>query len=249
LLGSSQTEDARTVTGQSSKPEEIHQHSGWLIPLGLLVVIAVLSGLFLLYDLRPGPGPRSGRSADAQPVTLSVRGLKLTVPANYLDNNDSQAGGDRDVLALSALLPDLRGYSPEDARLYIGNAPDSQVVRLLFKGDENDLDAAARLERIYRPYLKSPEGAPGEFGLTQYAFRPDSGYARQDLFAGYDRDRLVLFLCERTGPDLGSPNCQMTGRPVARNLSFSYRFKRAHLDQWREIAPQVDALLARFLAK
>lgn len=236
------------VTGENTKPEEIHQHPGWLIPFGFLVVILFLSGLFLLYDLRPGPGPRSGRSADAQPVVLSVRGLKLTVPANYLDNNVSLTGGERDALALSALLPDMRGYSPEDAGLYIGNAPDSPVVRLLFKGDENDLDAAARLDRIYRPYLQSPQGAPGNFGLTQYAFRADSGYARQDLFAGSEGGRLVLFLCERTGPDLPSPNCQMTGRPVARNLSFSYRFKRAHLERWREIAPGMDRLLARFQA-
>ena len=236
------------MTGEDTKPEEIHQHPGWLIPLGFLVVIVLLSGLFLLYDLRPGPGPRGGRSGDAEPVALSVRGLKLAVPANYLDNSDSRANTERDVLTLSALLPDMRGYSPEDARLFIGNAPDSPVVRLIFKGDENDLDAAARLDRIYRPYLQAPQGSPGDFGLTQYAFRPDSGYARQDLFAGSEGGRLVLFLCERAGPDLPSPNCQMTGRPLARNLSFSYRFKRAYLGRWREIAPGIDGLLARFQA-
>jgi hypothetical protein len=236
------------VTGENIKPEEIHQHPAWLIPFGFLVVILALSGLFLLYDLRPGPGPRGGRSADAQPVLLSVRGLKLAVPANYLDNSDSRAGGERDVLTLSALLPDMRGFSPEDAALFTGNAPDSPVVRLLFKGDENDLDAVARLNRIYRPYLLSQEGAPADFGLTQYAFRADSGYARQDLFAGTKGGRLVLFLCERAGRDLPSPNCQMTGRPLARNLSFSYRFKRAHLGRWREIVPGIDTLLTRFRA-
>ena len=36
-----------------------------------------------------------------------MRGLKLAVPANYLDNSDSRAGGERDVLTLSALLPDM----------------------------------------------------------------------------------------------------------------------------------------------
>jgi hypothetical protein len=147
------------------------------------------------------------------------------------------------------LLPDLRGYSPEEARLFSGNAPDSPVVRLLFKGDENDLDAAARLDRIYRPYIQSPSGAPGPFGLTQYAFRADSGYARQDLFAGSQDGRLVMFLCASTSPDLPSPNCLMTGRPVARNLSFSYRFKRAYLGRWHEIAGGMDGLLARMLAR
>jgi len=32
---------------------EIHQHSGWLIPLGVILVILALSGMFLLYYLRP----------------------------------------------------------------------------------------------------------------------------------------------------------------------------------------------------
>lgn len=236
------------MTGPDERQDEVHQHSGWLIPLGFLLVIVVLSGLFLLYDLRPGPGPRGGRSADAAPVQLTVRGLQLTVPANYLDGSD-RSDGERDTLILSALLPDLRGYSPEDAHLFIGNAPDSPVVRLLFKGDENDLDAAARLERIYRPYIQAPNGTPSDFGLTLYAFRANSGYARQDLFAGMAGGKLVLFLCERTSTDLPSPNCLMTEKSVARNLSFSYRFKRAYLARWREISGGMDGLLARLLAK
>jgi len=237
------------VNGAEDRPEEMHQHSGWLIPLAFLAVIAILAALFLLYDLRPGVGPRGiGRSADETPVSLSVRGLPLSVPANYVDSADARNGGEQDVLHMSAILPDMRGYSQEDARLFSGNAPDSPLVRLLFKGDELGLDAAARLERIYRPYIQDMTGSPADFGLTQYAFRSDSGYARQDLFAGTEGGRLVLFLCERTAPDLPSPNCFATDRPVAPNLSFSYRFKRAYLGRWREIARGVDALVERFRA-
>jgi hypothetical protein len=83
------------MTGADERPDEIHQHSGWLIPLGFLAVIMVLSGLFLLYDLRPGPGPRGGRTADDAPVQLTVRGLKLTVPANYIDSSEARGEGGR----------------------------------------------------------------------------------------------------------------------------------------------------------
>jgi len=237
------------VNGAEDRPEEIHQHSGWLIPLAFLAVIAVLAALFLLYDLRPGVGPRgAGRSADETPVSLSVRGLALTVPANYVDSAEARNGGEQDMLQLTAILPDMRGYSQADARLFFGNAPDSPLVRLLFKSDELNLDAAARLERIYRPYIQDMTGSHADFGLTQYAFRPDSGYARQDLFAGTEGRQMVLFLCERTAPDLPSPNCFATDRPVAQNLSFSYRFKRAHLERWHEIARGVDVLVGRFRA-
>lgn len=237
------------MTEASDRPDEVHQHSGWLIPLGFLVVILILSAVFLLYDLRPGMGPRVGRTADAAPVRLTVRGLTLAVPANYLDSRDARAGGEQDALTLTALLPDLRGYTPEDARLFTGNAPDSPVLHLLFKGDENDLGAAERLARIYRPYIAAPEGKPGDFGLTQYSFRADSGYGRQDLFAGTVGGRLLLFLCERADPNLPSPNCLVTGRPVGRNLSFSWRFKRAYLARWQDIAVRVDGLLTRFQAR
>jgi hypothetical protein len=40
----------------------------------------------------------------------------------------------------------------------------------------------------------------------------------------------------------------VTGRPVGQNLSFSWRFKRAYLARWHDIAAGVDGLLARFQA-
>ena len=146
------------MTETSNRPEEIHQHSGWLIPLAFLAVIVLLSALFLLYDLRPAPGPRIGRTADAAPVALTVASLRLTVPANYLDSPNAREGGEQGALTITALLPDMRGYSAGDAHLFNGNPPDSPLVHLQFKGGENDLDAAERMERVYRPYLAAPEG-------------------------------------------------------------------------------------------
>jgi hypothetical protein len=233
----------------SDRPEDVHQHSGWWLPFAVLVAILVLGTGFLLYALRPGMGPRGGRTGDSAPVTVMVRGVRLAVPANYLDNRGIRSGSEQDLLTLSALLPDLRGYSPADASLFQGNAPDSPVVHLLFKGDENDLDAAGRLARIYRPYIDDPAGRPADWGLRAYAFRADSGYGREDLFAGTVGGHLVLFLCERADAELASPNCLASGRPVAKNLAFSYRFKRAHLAAWQAIASGMDGLLARFTTR
>lgn len=233
----------------TERPEEVHQHSGWLIPLAFLGVIAVLAALFLMYDLRPGMGPRNGgRTADDTPIAFSLRGSQLVVPGNYLDGGESRDGGERDFLHLTALLPDFEGYSEEKAGLFAGNAPDSPLVRLLFKSDELALDARSRMERIYRPYLQDIAGKPGSFGLTQYVFRPDSGYGRQDLFAGTAGGQLVLLLCEREAPDLISPTCFAADRPVAPNLSFSYRFKRAYLGRWQEVVAGADRLVERLRA-
>jgi hypothetical protein len=68
------------------------------------------------------------------------------------------------------------------------------------------------------------------------------------LFAGESASGLVLLLCERASADFSSPNCLAVDRPLARNLSFSYRFKRAYLARWREMALGVDSLIAKFRA-
>ena len=46
---------ARGAMTIQDQREEAHGHSGWLIPLGLVCAILLLSGLFLGWYLRPGP--------------------------------------------------------------------------------------------------------------------------------------------------------------------------------------------------
>ena len=226
---------------------EIHQHSGWLIPLGVILVILALSGMFLLYYLRPAPGAFRDRQGGTAGVTLAVRGTRLRIPASYLEAGGTH-GGDVDVVAMSALLPDMRGYSPADSTLFARNAADSPVLHLLIKADTNSLDAASRFERIYKPYILAPDGAAGPFGLTRYTFRVDSGYGRDDLFVG-DVPGLgtLLLLCEQPAQDVPSPNCLAIDRPIAPGVTMSYRFKRAQLANWRQISSGADRLISGFL--
>src|SRR5476651_126722 len=48
------------VSRTADEKEDVHQHSGWLIPLAVAFAILLLSGLFLGWYLRPGPRPQSG---------------------------------------------------------------------------------------------------------------------------------------------------------------------------------------------
>lgn len=229
-------------TGQ----QKIHQHSGWLIPLAFGLAILLLSGLFLGWYLRPGPRAQATPTGQSNLVELTVRGTAFAIPANYIQNPAARSGGDQDSLALAALFPSLQGYSDTDATLFQGNAADSPVIHINLRGEAGNLDAKTRLERVYKPYLSTPQGAPGPFGLTQYAFRPSSGYERNDLFAGSSASGLVLLLCEREAGDLSSPNCLATDQPLKPGLNFSYRFKRAYLARWREIDSGVGGLVRKF---
>ncbi len=222
----------------------IHRHSGWLIPLAFVLALVALSGLFLLWFLRPGPRYGAPGGNDVL-VKISMQGLRLAVPANYISAASARGGGEQRMLALAALFPDMRGYSERDADLFAGNAPDSAVIHLLLRSDPNSLDAAERLGRVFMPTIADPKGEAGPFGLTHYILRPDSGYSRNDLFLGETPTGTLLFLCERAQPDLPSPNCVATARPPVKNLSFSWRFKRAFLSDWQRIAIAVDSLMAK----
>jgi hypothetical protein len=235
--------------GGIGQKEEIHRHSGWLIPAAFFSTILLLSGLFLGWYLRPGPRAPAAPTGQSTLVQVTVRGLPFAIPANYIVSSAARAGGELDTLALAALFPSWRGFSDADARLFTGNAPDSPVIHLSLRGDPNDLDERARLDRIYMPYITDQKGIAGPFGLTQYAFARDSGYERDDLFAGENAKGLVLLLCERPSAELPSPNCLAIDRPLAKNLSFSYRFKRAYLAHWLEMSAGVDSLITRFETK
>jgi hypothetical protein len=179
-------------------------------------------------------------------VELRLHGTSFAVPANYIENAKARAGGDMEALTLVALFPSWQGYSEGRARLFSSNAPDSPVIRLSLRGDANGLNARERLERIYRPSLANAVGEQGPFGLTQYSFVPDSGYGDDDLFAGENKNGLMLLLCERPSPQFPSPNCLAIDRRLTPEISYSYRFKRAYLGRWQEIATGVAALIAKF---
>jgi hypothetical protein len=230
----------------TGRREEIHSHSGWLVPFAFLFAILLLSGLFLGWYLRPGPRSQVAPSAQSGLVRLGLHGVSFAIPANYIESAKARAGGDVESVTLVTLFPSWQGYSQGQAQLFSGNAPDSSLIRLSLRGDSNSLDARDRLDRIYRPQFANPQGEPGQFGLTRYGFVPESGYGNEDLFVAENEKSLVLLLCEQPSAEFPSPSCLAIDRPLASDVSYSYRFKRAYLGRWQELATGVDRLIAKF---
>jgi hypothetical protein len=98
------------------------------------------------------------------------------------------------------------------------------------------------------PQVEDMKGKPGPFGLRQYSFRADSGYRDQDLFVGATDGGPMTLLCAKIAPEVISPSC-MRDMPIGEEVSLSYRFKRAHLNQWRKIDAGIKTRLAEFSAK
>lgn len=232
----------------TGRREDVHRHSGWLIPGALFFATLLLSGLFLGWYLRPDPRSQTAPTGQSGLVALNLHGASFAVPANYIENAKARAGGDINTLTLVALFPSWQGYSDSQAQLFASNAPDSPLIRLSLRGDASGLKARERLERIYRPNFADAQGEQSAFDMTRYGFVPGSSYGDSDLFAGENNKELMLFLCERPSAQFPSPSCLAIDRPLTAELSYSYRFKRAYLGRWREIATGVDALIAKFRA-
>ena len=237
--------------GRYNDDETVRRRSGWLIPLIVFGLTFALSGAFLIYYLAPSRESFSHEqvapTSRNDVVALSLGGKAFRIPANYLIYNSARSGGARDEIAIFALLPDLSGWSNWAANAFTDNAADSDVVYLTLKAKPS-LSEADKLKRVWPDYIVDHNGSAGPYGLRQYAFRADSGYHNEDLFVGETEAGPVVLRCVRLTPEVPSPNC-LREKPLAPGVLLSLRFKRAHLEAWREIAAKSDKLIASFSAK
>jgi len=231
--------------------DTIRQRSGWLIPVGVFAVTAVLSAMVLLFYLAPTPASfieeHPAPTSRADPIHVSVDNLAFTIPANYILYKSARQGGPRKEVALVAMYPELHGYSDWESQTFAGDQADSPVVYLLIRDEPLNITEAERLQRIYMNFVSDPAGKPGPFGLTQYGFRDDSGYRNEDLFVGGTAEAPVVLRCDRFGQQVHSPYCLRDIR-LKKGVAVSYRFKRALLGNWRQIADGVDRLIQTFRA-
>src|SRR6476620_11817791 len=94
--------------------EIIRERPGWLIPLVVFAITALLTGLVLLYYFAPPANlfieERSSPTARTAPVSLSVSGVEFRIPSNYIRYKSVRRGGAMRQIALFVALPDFRGY-------------------------------------------------------------------------------------------------------------------------------------------
>jgi len=241
---------------QLSRPNDVNsavrKHSGWLVPLGVVALMAVLCALVLLYYLVPNPNSlieeHTSPSAGLYKVQLRVGNLSLSVPANYLPYASERSGGPRREIAFYAELPNFHGFSDSTDVDFMGNSPNSRVIHILITREAFDVGESARLKRVYLNEVVDTRGRSWTSSLTKYVFRNDSGYRGEDLFVGRDAGTDVVMRCTQQSADVPSPNC-MREVQYAPGILLSYRFKRARLGEWRAIAGGVQRLVASFTVR
>lgn len=229
--------------------ETVRKRSGWWIPLGVFAVTFILSAMFLLLYLAPtAPSlfeEQVTPTSRSDIIALKVNGHAFHVPANYLLYASARQGGDRRDIAMFALLPELTGWSNWDSDKFASNAPDSRVVFITLHRERLGLTEADKLRRVYLDYVVDRRGTNGPYGLRHYTFRADSGYHAEDLYVGERQGHTIVLRCVRPSHEVPSPSC-LREKLLAEGVSLTYRFKRSHLPEWREISRDVDRLVASF---
>jgi hypothetical protein len=229
--------------------ETVRKRSAWLLPLGVFFITFVLSAMILLLYLAPSAPSlfeeQITPTSRSDIIHLTVRGRPFHVPANYLEYASSRQGGEHHELELFALLPEMSGWSNWSADSFNNNAPDSSVIYLTIRAEKIELSENDRLNRVYLGYVTNPRGQSGPFGLTQFFFRRDSGYRDEDLYVGQTDKGPMVLRCVRISHEVPSPSC-LRDMLIAPGVSLSYRFKRTHLEHWKEIGQGVDRLIASF---
>lgn len=224
------------------------ERSGWLIPLAVFLVTAVLTGLVLLYYLSPSPSElieeQASPTGDSTMVSLTIGNQHFRIPANYMPFPSARKGGVLTELKLKALLPDLDGYSMGDASEFASDAPDSRVLNLNLRA-QAILSEQDRMTRIYLPQVTDADGTPGPYGLTKYTFLPTSSYREEEMFVGQTDAGPMVLRCTKPVSDTVAPTC-LRDMPIGPGVGLSYRFKRSHLDNWRAIDKRVREMMAAF---
>lgn len=228
------------------------QRSVWIIPLGVFVVTAALSALVLAYYFAPTPPElvteHAAPTEDSHRIAISVGSMGFRIPGDYLLFASDRKGGKRTNVRMAAFLPDLRGYSASESHALAGNAPDSEVVYLNLREERFNVSEKERIERIYMPQLVSTNAAAGPFGLKLYAFKPSTGYRDDDLFIGDGDVGPVALRCTRPSQLTPSPNC-LREVLLGPGVTLTYRFKRAHLEDWKDIDKNIRELIGSFTRK
>jgi hypothetical protein len=224
--------------------------SGIFVPAVAVLMTLCLSAAVLAYYFAAGAmrfGGELPQPTDAtRPVSLTIGSTRFRIPANYIVLASERRGGALNEVTLAAMLPRLDAYSLAVAEEYAGNAPDSPIVHLRIQRERVPLPEPERLERIYRLQFEDAEGEAQPDGSRRFSFRAGSGYRGQELFAGIIDGRQIALLCDRVTATTPSPNC-IRDIPFGAGLGLSYRFKRAHIAQWREIDSAVKTLLNGFV--
>lgn len=220
------------------------RRSRW--PSLLLIVASGIVGIGALtaiaYLLWPTWKASSPDNPERLPITIGS--ALFNVPANAIRTRMQRRAGPQERIDLAFQYPSLLPPAPR-AHVTAENAERrpaaSDRIFLSIAVDGGVITPIERVRSIYPRYLEAE--AETQDGLTGRAFRDDSPYRGEDLFAAEQ----PAFVTRCTRDEMTPGMCLSERRVDGAHLTF--RFPRSLLSDWRNIAVSMDSLVERMQSR
>jgi hypothetical protein len=216
-----------------------------LVVLGMVILSGAISaaGLWLGHSLS-----MAGHTDDRTPYEIVIGNDVIVAPANAIRFERARRNGVATRLDLYLRWPDLKGYD-EAARDDFNHAGGSRKILFLsFEERMISRDMSGRFDPIYRSLIIYP-GREGPAGVRLFPFKPNTGYASEEL-AVADRPGEEPFVARCLTGVAAEESLAPCERDihVGDNLSLSYRFPLALLGEWRALDEAIGAKAALMLS-
>lgn len=206
--------------------------------LGFLTVILSLGGRMIGEQI-----VMSGHSVDTTPVSITVNGNAIALPANAIRFEEQREGGTHERVDAYFTWPELEGYTHENRKHFNDIGSSQNLVFLTLSARTMPMDMSARLQPVYSRLTEGGQQSK-QSGLLAYAFDEDTRYAGEILYVGArDGEPAFAVRCLRDDSmPTGSHSC-LRDINVGRDLSVTYRFSRRLLPDWRRLDAAVLAYI------
>ncbi len=210
-----------------------------LVPVVSMLAVAAGAVALVAYILWPTWG--TGSSGGPARLPVSIGGTLFNVPTGAIRMKIQRHSGPQERIDLDFLFPSLEppGAPKHVSADMVDEAmPPIDRIFLSIAAHHNSLAPDVRVRTIYPRYL-ADTATSLENGLTMRAFREGSPYSGEDLFSGSAPP--LDARCTRDGATPGM--CLSELRIDGADLTF--RFPRAWLTQWRDVADAMERLTAQ----
>jgi hypothetical protein len=174
-------------------------------------------------------------------LPVSVGATLFNVPTEAVRMKVQRHSGPQERVDLSFAYPSLDAAgAPKHASAETADGAIQPIDRIFLSisAHHDTLAPDIRVRTIYPRYLEKVL-APGQDGLTARAFRDGTPYGNEDLFLA--ATPAMVARCTR---DAATPGMCLSERRID-GADLTFRFPRAWLAQWRDVAGAMDKLTAQ----
>jgi hypothetical protein len=215
------------------------RHRVHLVPIAFAAAIAAGAITLVAYLLWPTWEPI--KSDDPGRLPVSVGATLFNVPTQAVRRQVQRHSGPQERVDLSFAYPSLDAAgAPKHVSAETAEGAIQPIDRIFLSiaAHHDALAPEIRVRTIYPRYLDKAV-APEQDGLTLRAFRDGTPYSNEDLLVA--NTPALVARCTR---DAETPGMCLSERRID-GADLTFRFPRAWLAQWRDVADAMDRLTAQ----